>query len=86
MYRLQELHLKSCEKAKQDPAKLAAHHFELELNSEWDFFSGAAKTYASILGDRGLAVLSAAGRRGLEGIRAFRIEAGTSPEQCQCSA
>ncbi|HOQ72328.1 MAG TPA: hypothetical protein PLQ77_03605 [Smithellaceae bacterium] len=56
MYRLQELHLKSCEKEKQDPAKLAAHLFELELNSEWDIFSGAAKTYASILGDKGLAV------------------------------
>ncbi len=56
MYRLQELHLKSCQKVKRNPETLAKRLFDLELNSEWDIFSGAAKTYASLLGKEGLAV------------------------------
>jgi hypothetical protein len=56
MYRLHELHLKSCEKAKPDPEKLAAHLFDLELNSGGDVFSQSAKTYSALLGKEGLAI------------------------------
>ena len=54
--RLQELHLKACRKAKPDPEALAERLFEWELRTDWDTFYGAAKTYAGVLGQKGLAV------------------------------
>jgi len=56
LYRLHEIHLNACRKAKPDPEKLAERLFEKELNSEWEAFYGAAKTYAPILGKKGLAI------------------------------
>jgi uncharacterized Zn finger protein len=56
LQRLQDLHLAACRKVKPDPEELAARLFERELNGQWDVFHGAAATYASILGERGLAV------------------------------
>lgn len=52
--KLQELHLGACRKAKPEPEALAERLFEWELNGEWDTFSGAAKTYARVLGKRGM--------------------------------
>lgn len=54
--RLQELHLKACRKAKPDPETLAERLFRWELRTDWDTFYGAAETYASVLGQKGLAV------------------------------
>jgi uncharacterized Zn finger protein len=56
LQRLQDLHLAACRKVKPDPEELAARLFDRELNGQWDVFYGAAATYASILGERGLAV------------------------------
>jgi len=56
LYRLQEIHFAACQQAKPNPEELAARLFDLELNSEWDIFYGAAKTYAPILGEKGIAV------------------------------
>ncbi len=56
LYRLHEMHLAACRKARPDPKQLAGMLFEKELNSEWEAFYGAAKTYASLLGAKGLAV------------------------------
>lgn len=56
LQRLQELHLAACRKVKPDPEELAARLFDRELNGQWDVFYGAAVTYASVLGERGLAV------------------------------
>jgi uncharacterized Zn finger protein len=56
LHRLQEMHLAACRKAKPDPEELAERLFEKELNSEWEVFYGAAKTYAPILGKKGLAL------------------------------
>jgi uncharacterized Zn finger protein len=56
LQRLQELHLAACHKIKPDPEELAARLFDRELNGQWDVFYGAAATYASILGEKGLAV------------------------------
>ncbi len=56
LYRLHEIHLNACRKAKPDPEKLAERLFEKELNSEWEVFYGAAKTYASVLGKKGLSI------------------------------
>ena len=53
--RLQELHLIACEAARPDPVELAARLFAWELGDEWDVFSGAALTYADVLGAAGLA-------------------------------
>lgn len=53
---LQEIHFRACEKAKPDQEELAARLFNMELNSEWDIFYEAAKTYASVLGEAGLGV------------------------------
>jgi len=56
LQRLQDLHLTACRKVKPDPEELAARLFDRELNGQWDVFYGAAATYASVLGERGLAV------------------------------
>jgi uncharacterized Zn finger protein len=54
--RLQGLHHRACNKAKADPEALARRLFEWELRTDYDTFYGAAETYASILGAKGLAV------------------------------
>ena len=54
--RLQDLHLDACRKAKPNPEELARRLFEWELHADWDTFSGAAETYARVLGKKGLAV------------------------------
>jgi uncharacterized Zn finger protein len=54
--RLQEIHHKACKKAKPDPETLARRLFDWELRTDWDTFSGAARTYADVLGEKGLAV------------------------------
>jgi uncharacterized Zn finger protein len=51
---LQELHHSACEQAHEDPVVLAKRLFEWELASDWDIFSGAAATYAEVLGSKGL--------------------------------
>ena len=53
--RLQQLHLAACRKAKPDPMQLARRLCEWELHGEWDVFSGAAETYAGVLGREGIA-------------------------------
>jgi uncharacterized Zn finger protein len=53
--RVQELHLAACEVARPDPVNLATRLFAWELGDEWDVFSGAALTYADVLGEAGLA-------------------------------
>jgi hypothetical protein len=53
---LQELHLEACRQAKPDPKDLAKRLFDWELNSEWDTFSGAAATYADVLGEEGMKI------------------------------
>lgn len=52
--RLQDIHFKACLQTKPDPVRLAERLFRLELNSEFDEFYRAAKTYAPILGKAGL--------------------------------
>lgn len=54
--RLGELHLAACASAAPDPVALAERLFQAELTSDTlDVFSGAAATYAEVLGDEGLA-------------------------------
>jgi uncharacterized Zn finger protein len=52
---LQELHHRACLKAKPDAVLLARRLFEREMQSEWEFFGGAAETYVDVLGQKGLA-------------------------------
>ncbi|HTN72254.1 MAG TPA: SWIM zinc finger family protein [Methylomirabilota bacterium] len=54
--RLQDLHHRACKKAKPDPDALARRLFDWEMHTDYDTFYGAAETYASILGETGLAV------------------------------
>lgn len=54
LYRLEALHLAACRKARPDPEELADRLLRLELSSELGAFSGAAETYARVLGKRGL--------------------------------
>jgi uncharacterized Zn finger protein len=51
---VEELHLEACKLAHEESAVLARRLFERELTSGWDIFSGAAETYAEVLGSRGL--------------------------------
>ena len=55
LWRLQQLHLAACMAAKPDPEALAGRLFSWELEGDWDTFSGAAQTYADVLGDVGIA-------------------------------
>lgn len=50
-----DLHLRACRAAKPDPLELARSLFEREMESEWDFFSGANERYRDVLGRAGLA-------------------------------
>jgi uncharacterized Zn finger protein len=53
---LQELHLAACKKAHPDPVALAHRLFDWECSAgDLDVFSGAAHTYAKVLGKAGLA-------------------------------
>jgi uncharacterized Zn finger protein len=54
--RLQDLHHRACRKAKPDPEALARRLFEWEMRTDYDTFYGAAEHYASIFGEKGLAV------------------------------
>jgi len=56
LQRLQDIHYKACVKARPDPEALAKRLFRWELTTDWDTFSGAAETYADVLGEKGLAV------------------------------
>jgi len=51
----QELHYQACELAQPDPIALAEHLFQGEIDSGFGSFSNAVGTYASILGDAGIA-------------------------------
>lgn len=55
LHQLQKLHLDACKRAKPDPAPLAEKLFEWEMESDWETFLGAAETYTSVLGKKGLA-------------------------------
>jgi uncharacterized Zn finger protein len=53
---LQSLHLEACEAARPDPLELARRLFDRERHAgDLEMFSGAACTYADVLGDPGLA-------------------------------
>ncbi len=52
---LGDLHLAACEVTRPDPVVLAGRLFAWELDGEWDVFSGAALTYADVLGEAGIA-------------------------------
>lgn len=54
--RLQDLHLAACRRAAPDPEALAERLFEWEMETDYDTFYRAARTYADILGEAGLAV------------------------------
>jgi uncharacterized Zn finger protein len=49
------LHRAACEKARPDSITLARDLFAREVESNWDFFYGASRTYADRLGEAGLA-------------------------------
>lgn len=51
----QELHYEACERARPDPIALADRLFHGEMESDFGSFANAVETYASILGDKGLA-------------------------------
>jgi hypothetical protein len=51
---IEELHLAACRKARPDPEDLAHRLLALEKGSDYGF-SGAAQTYARVLGKKGLA-------------------------------
>lgn len=53
--RLQEIHHAACKKEKPDPVVLAKRLFEWELKTEYDTFYDAVKTYADVLGEKGIA-------------------------------
>lgn len=50
-----DMHLRACEVARPKPRALARRLAKLELDYDLDTFRGAAQTYASILGEEGLA-------------------------------
>ncbi len=53
--RLQEIHHAACKKVKPNPAALAERLFEWELKTDYDTFYNAVKTYADVLGEKGIA-------------------------------
>ncbi len=55
LYQLEELHQEACVAAEPDPKALAESLFLHEITSGYDAFSGAAQTYADVLGEEGLA-------------------------------
>ena len=70
--RLQELHLKACSKARPEPEALARRLFDWEMASQWDVFHGAARTYAQVLGPKGLAAFRKLAERVWAGVPALK--------------
>ena len=56
LHDLQALHLKACEQARPDPVALAKTLFIWSMESDWEVFYGAAKSYQDVLGAKGLVV------------------------------
>jgi uncharacterized Zn finger protein len=55
MARAADIHLGACRDAKPDGVELARTLYAREMEEEYDVFSGAAATYADVLGKKGLA-------------------------------
>lgn len=55
MARAADIHLGACRNAKPDGVELARTLYAREMEEEYDTFSGAAATYADVLGKKGLA-------------------------------
>lgn len=55
LYRLREIHLEACRKAKPEPADLARRLFHREMSSPWDTFYHAVASYVEVLGKEGMA-------------------------------
>ena len=53
--RAEALHLEACRQARPDPVALARALFERELGGSWNVFEDAVRTYAEVLGPKGLA-------------------------------
>jgi len=51
---VEDLHHGACVKVKPDPEQLARKLFTWGLQTDWGVFSNAARTYADVLGERGL--------------------------------
>ncbi len=54
MARAADIHLGACREAKPDGVELARTLYAREMEEEYDTFSGAAATYADVLGKKGL--------------------------------
>jgi uncharacterized Zn finger protein len=54
LYRLQEMHLAACRKARPDAEALAERLFAWELTGEWDTFSNVVSAYAPVFGKKGM--------------------------------
>lgn len=67
-----EIHLAACREAKPGPVALARELFARETGSDWDFFQGASKAYADILGDAGLAEYRRLASEAWQTIKPFR--------------
>ena len=55
LHRLQKIHYAACKTAQPDPIALAERLFEWELKTGCDTFYNAVKTYADVLGVKGIA-------------------------------
>lgn len=53
--RARDIHLAAVSAARPEPVRLARDLFAREMKDDYDVFSGAAATYAEVLGDAGLA-------------------------------
>jgi len=54
LYRLQEIHLAACRKARPDREALVERLFKWELTGEWDTFSNVVSAYAPVFGKKGM--------------------------------
>ena len=55
LHRLQEIHHEACKNAKPNPIALAEKLFKWELKTDYDTFYNSVRTYADILGEKGIA-------------------------------
>ncbi|MCR4287312.1 MAG: SWIM zinc finger family protein, partial [Deltaproteobacteria bacterium] len=49
LYRIEEIHLMACKKARPDSEALARRLFEWQMRTEWDTFRNATATYSKVL-------------------------------------
>lgn len=85
MARAADIHLGACRKVNPDGVELARTLYAREMEEEYDTFSGAAATYADVLGKEGLAEYRRLAEAAFRKLPARSRKTGYDPDRSRLS-